>query len=149
KEVRALEGWPDGAWALAFAPDGKSLAGSGLSTGTRLWDVSSGKVLRKFEGPEDKVFGLSFRPDGKNLAGAVWDPAGHVFVWDPATGAVRRRLEHGRMVRRVAFAPDSSLLAATGMDGTVTLWETGTGKVSRVLPGTELHVFVLAFSPEG
>jgi WD40 repeat protein len=69
--------------AVAFAPDGKSLAvgdGNGLIT---LWDVKTAKVIGKFEGHRAPVAGLAWTPDGTVLASSSAD--GSVLLWD-ATG---------------------------------------------------------------
>src|SRR5262245_8789298 len=53
-------------------------------------------------------------------------------------GAVARlgtiRLTHAGSVSAVTFAPDGRLLASTGQDGAVRLWETATGKPVRHWP---------------
>jgi WD40 repeat protein/serine/threonine protein kinase len=49
----------------------------------------------------------------------------------------------------VAYSPDGKLLASSGTDQTVKLWDTATGKVIREWRGHEDAVNDVAFSPDG
>jgi RNA polymerase sigma factor (sigma-70 family) len=53
--------------AVAFAPDGKTLAVAAGDT-VQLWDVRSGKRLANLEGQEGRVRCLAYSPSGKHLA---------------------------------------------------------------------------------
>lgn len=58
-------------------------------------------------------------------------------------------LRHPGGAWNVAFSPDSSLLATTGRDSTVRLWDVETGEASHVLRGHTSWVIGVAFSPDG
>ncbi len=78
-------------WALAFAPDGKTLAATtGWETGRiHLFDVASGKEVRTIESPPLRSPALAFTPDGSHLVSATAD--GSVLVWDVRGGSGERR----------------------------------------------------------
>jgi WD40 repeat protein/tRNA A-37 threonylcarbamoyl transferase component Bud32 len=52
---------------------------------------------------------------------------------------------HSKAAARVNFSPDGALLATTGYDGAVRIWEVATGREIRTLPGANL----VAFTPDG
>src|SRR5262249_60191754 len=54
--------------SLAFSPDGKVLASGGWDDTVRLWDVATGKELRKIDAHKAMVGRVVFSADGKVLA---------------------------------------------------------------------------------
>jgi WD40 repeat protein len=66
-----------GVTAIAFAPDGKTLA-CGVGHAVWLWDMPTGKGPRVLQGHGSVVWSLAYAPDGKSLASAgdalrIWD----------------------------------------------------------------------------
>jgi WD40 repeat protein len=133
--------------ALAFAPDGKTLASAGDDRIIRLWDVNTGREVRSLIGHGRPIYGLAFSPDGKTLASNSQDET--VRLWDPHTGQERRRLAGvwGQCVA-IAFSRDGTMLAAPAKDQGICLWNPSTGAEIRRLEALN-HVNSLAFSPDG
>jgi WD40 repeat protein len=72
--------------ALAFSPDGRTVAAGYWDGGVRLWDLVSAKELACFRGHRGRVLSLAFSADGNLLASGSADSA--VLVWDaPASVA--------------------------------------------------------------
>jgi WD40 repeat protein len=55
----------------------------------------------------------------------------------------------GSAVYQVAFSPDGGILAASGEDGEVRLWEVSDRRLVSTLTGPPEIVYDLAFSPDG
>lgn len=142
----------DTVWAVAFSPDGRTLATSSQDHSIRLWDVSSGnQTLRLDAGDAGAV---AFSPDGRALAGGV---GSSVVVWDVAAGTqIRKLATRGTRVVSIAFSPDGRRIAAcaVGQDGSgseATLRDATTGTEIRRFAQQAKTVMStsVAFSPDG
>jgi eukaryotic-like serine/threonine-protein kinase len=112
--------------ALAFSPDGKTLASAAgffHESDIRLWDVATGKEIGRLEGHHSWIGSLVFWPDGKKLASCSADQT--IRVWDLPTRKCLDVLRGHRLeVWRLALLPDNKTLVSGSKDGEVCLWDT-------------------------
>jgi len=74
-----LTGHQQDIFALAFAPNGRTLASAGRSGVLKLWDIDSGRSLATLVEHLDMVFALNFSEDGRTLLTGSRDRS--VGVW--------------------------------------------------------------------
>jgi WD40 repeat protein len=142
---RILVGHTRPVGAIAFAPYSTLLASSADDETIRLWDVTTGHMLRSISA--DGTGFLGFSPDGSLLMSESRDV---VKLWDVATGRDLGTItESMTNINSCALSPDWSLLALGLADGTVKLWDIVAGQVLRTLRGHTIGVSGVAFSPDG
>jgi WD40 repeat protein/beta-lactamase regulating signal transducer with metallopeptidase domain len=131
--------------ALAYSPDGSTLASAGDDAVVELRDVASGRVVGRLEGHRDAVSCLAFSPDGKTLATGSYDRS--VKLWDVDSGREKVELTgHTNWVFAVAFSPDGASVASAGHDKMVRVWDAATGRETARLAGHSASVRAVAFT---
>lgn len=147
-------GHPDWVVAVAFSPDGQTLASGGsVSDGTvRLWDVATGIQLRVLRGHDGLISQLAFSDDGRMLASSSGE---QIILWDVATGAPLRTIKTAQTdLNQIAFIKDDKhLISGSGMGGeqeqTVKIWDVATGAELHEGRGQNLFNPVAeSFSPD-
>ncbi|MEW6128780.1 MAG: WD40 repeat domain-containing protein [Acidobacteriota bacterium] len=167
KSLNALDGEPfpgsffapSPVYSIAVSPDGKMVA-SGYDYGiVRLWDVATGKELRKFQGRQGWVFKVAFSSDGKLLVSGTADKA--VTIWDISAGKELRTISDPGMGTQMAVSADGKIVALAGFYAEKTkrikIWDLSTGTEVQTFGSlTELGAYgqfselrAIAFSPNG
>jgi WD40 repeat protein len=137
-----------GMYDVAFLADGR-LATAGQDGATRVWNPATGQQDLALTSSASTVIGVAGSPDGSLIATSSYD--GRVRLWDAAPGHELLTIsEHEAGVWNVAYLPDGRLASAS-VDGTVMLWEVGTGRLPSTLTYSEAAggFSTLAISPDG
>ncbi|KAL7920859.1 hypothetical protein ACQKWADRAFT_297571 [Trichoderma austrokoningii] len=66
--LQTLEGHSDWVLAIAFSPDGKTLASASHDGTVRIWDGTTGALQQTLEGHSDEVLKTAFSPDAQFLS---------------------------------------------------------------------------------
>ena len=144
--------------ALAFSPDGKTLASAGgdkerhQGGELKLWDFAHPEAPMLSVPLDRPVWDLTYAPRGETVALAMGD--GTALIVDAATGKRDAAFSHPQYARRIAYSPDTIVLAvAYGDEGLVTLWNVKQGKEWYTFRAhgkwQRGPLLDLAFSPDG
>jgi RNA polymerase sigma factor (sigma-70 family) len=137
-------------FALAYSPDGKSLASCGMGSAVHIWDAATGKELLQLAKDDASCKNVLFSHDGTTLI--TGERSDTVRLWDVKTGKVRDgRFEAGPASYRfpLALSPDGTVLATGTVDGVVRICRTDTLKAVTAFQASKREMEALAFSPDG
>ncbi len=140
-------------WDIKLSPDGKraltaqTIKGTDRAGVAKLWDVSTGRVIRTFRATPMSV---AFAPDGTRIVsgGSPIDhrPGGQITLWDATTGRLLRSFDSEKFwsVSKVALSPDGSHIASAGPD--VRIWNVASGRFIRIIAKDQTAALI--FTPD-
>ena len=146
-------GWVE---AVAYAPDGAAIV-TGTDDAVQVWDSAEksrrlfgrGHALstldRKY-GVQGTVSAVACSPDGVHIA---FCSPNALNVWDTDTGEIGPLTSNAGRVNAIAYSPDGARIVAGSRNGTLKIWESGTGAAVGTLSGHTDTVNAVAWSPDG
>lgn len=109
----------------------------------RLWDASTGRLIRVLSAGAGEVYSLAFY-------GSRWLASGHedgsVRLWDVTSGELHRKLDlHRYGVNTLSWSRDGQRLASGSYDGSLGIWSQN-GDIIRCIPGEFGSLHTVAWS---
>jgi serine/threonine protein kinase len=145
---QALEGHNSAVYRVAFSPDGSLLVSAGAEPEAIVWNVRTGKELRRLPIGKTLSAAVAFSRDGKLLATGGEDNT--IQLWNTTTWTVEQTLErHHGWIHSIAFGPDDTWLASSSGDRAVRVFDLPTGKRRPWMGLHQNQIYGLALSPHG
>ncbi|TFK17156.1 WD40 repeat-like protein, partial [Coprinopsis marcescibilis] len=135
--------------AVGFSSDGTRIVSGSEDKSVRVWDASTGEMLKELEGHTGSVFSVGFSHDGTRIISGSADES--VRVWDASTGQMLKKLEgHTGSVLSVGFSRDETRIVSGSHDeSSVRVWDASTGQMLKKLEGHTGSVWSVGFSRDG
>ncbi|MHC5744904.1 MAG: WD40 domain-containing protein [Nostoc sp.] len=147
-EVNTLEGHSSKVISVAYSPNGQQIASASWDKTIKIWDVSSGQLLKTLTGHSSEVISVVYSPNGQQLASASWDKT--IKIWDVSSGQLLKTLTgHSSEVISVVYSPNGQQLASASTDKTIKIWDVSSGQLLKTLTGHSSKVISVAYSPNG
>src|SRR5262249_35033704 len=146
---------PSTTLAIAFAPDGKTVATAGSDKSIHLWQLMDDKELRSCDGHDGEIHSLAFTPDGKKLLSGSSDKSVRLWnvedgkqirAWEKLAGAVKS-LALTADGKRVAVALDAPAEKSEKEEkpARLRLWDLETGNDVIELAGRDPAIHALCY----
>ncbi len=148
REMQTLKGHTGWITTLTFSPDGKLLVSGSADRFVKLWNTTSWTETRTLKKHTETVTTASFSADGNLLSTAGAD--GNVCLWRSADYREQVVVSHGaHRILALVFRGRDELLSAAA-DGSITTWNTASGKLKQTDAGEEggPEVIFASFSPD-
>jgi WD40 repeat protein len=144
RAVLNLHGNPTQIIALAWSPDGKTIAAATISKTIALWDTHSGNLITTLA-QSDLALAVAWSPDSSLLASTRNDK---ILIWDVNAKQISSTLNAaGAIVNGLNWS--GGVLASTANNDQVSLWNVGTAQIVGTLVGHTGFVTDLVFSTDG
>jgi WD40 repeat protein len=150
-DVREFKGHDGDIRHIAVSKDGKTALTAAMDATVRLWELKTGRELKRFAPHDTWAWCVAFSPDETRVLSS--DAIGKSLkLWDLASGKeLRKYTGHTGRVYAAAFSPDGKYVLSSGAetDTVARLYETETGKEVRKFEGHTGWVWRAVFSPDG
>jgi hypothetical protein len=137
--------------ALAFSPDGKTLAVSGYHE-VLIHSVTESNLIARLLGESPKIESIAYSPNGKLIGVSGGAPArfGEIQIWDAATNGLVRSIKASiDSLYGISFSPDSERVAVGGADKSVRIFSVKDGKELLKFDNHSDWVFGTTFTVDG
>lgn len=149
--LEASSGFSD---SIAWSPDGQFIASTSISYNVRIWAVENWEKIhdlcldqyvdKEVYAAED-LSSITWHPDGDRIAILnLFD----LSIWHIDTEEVETISVDDIIVESIAWSPDGSMIAATGVNGTTRIWDADTLETITTLHPDEPEQDFFAFHGE-
>lgn len=128
--IKTFMGHTSAIMSVTFSPNGRILASGSHDRTIRIWDVESGECLKVLS-CDTRIWSVCFSADGRTLASGSHET---VSLWDVRSGDCLTTIQgHAGEVYAMTFLGSDSMLASSGQDGMIKIWNTQTHELIKTL----------------
>lgn len=145
---RLFQGHKGDVLSVAFSPDNRQIVSGSRDRSIKLWNTLGECKCSIEDAHSDWVSAVKFSPNPLNpiVVSAGWDKIVKVWTLSKMFKIQTNLVGHTGYVNALAVAPDGSLCATGGKDGTCMLWDLNEGRHLYSLDAGDI-INTLTFSP--
>lgn len=148
KKTQEFGGHSESVLDMAFTSDGKYLVTGSADHSVQLWEVKTGRAIRKYLGHSGAVTSIAITPDDHLILSGSVDNT--LRLWNLNSGLEIRRFDgHTDQIHDVDISRNGRFAVSASRDLTVRRWDMRTGEELQCFSGHESYVTSVAFSPAG
>ena len=135
--------------SVEFSPDGQFLLSSARDGTVRIWNVETGRAVRRFGEHRRLAYDATYTSDAMRVLSTGSE---NILLWDVETGDVERvfgNLGNQVTALTVAVSPDDQYALAGLNNGIIVVWELATGNEVRRITGHTDDITDMRFSADG
>ncbi|WP_414621155.1 WD40 repeat domain-containing protein [Calothrix sp. CCY 0018] len=139
-----LSGHTEPVRALTLSPNGQILASGSDDKTIKLWNPTTGVLLRTLNGHRDRIKSIIITPDNQTVISSSFDNT--IRFWNPQTGEEIRKIGEKTGITAMLLTPDGQTLICGSGDKTIKFRNLKTKKIDRIL---KVETTALAISSDG
>ncbi len=139
-----LSGHTEPVRVLTLSPDGQMLASGSDDKTIKLWNPTTGVLLRTLTGHGDRIKSIVITPDGQTVISSSFDNT--IKFWNTQTGKETRTITEKTGVRAMLLTPDGKTLISGSSDKSIKFRNLKTRKIDRIL---KAETTALSISSDG
>lgn len=129
-------------FCVAFSSNDRHIVSGSWDESVRVWDASTGEMLKVLEGHTSYVRSVTFSSDDRRIVSSSEDKS--VWVWDALMGEMLKVLEgHISCVLSVAFSSNDRHIVSGSEDKSVWVWDSLIGGVIAGSNDKSVHLLVV------
>lgn len=114
--------------SIAISPDYRTAVSAGENRELDLWDIQSGRRIRRMKGYTQPALAVEMMPDGQHIL--VGSRHKNLAVWDLATGRLVRSFDRSADVNHIDISPDGKYMVTTALNTRFfKVWNMRTGNI--------------------
>ncbi|MBT5020486.1 MAG: WD40 repeat domain-containing protein [Planctomicrobium sp.] len=150
RKVQKFAGHSKGVTAVCLLKDDTILVTAGIDQSLRVWDVSTGKMIRTLNNHTAPIHDLQYRPnhDGLPMVASISDDRTLRF-WQPTIGRMVRFVKLDSIPLAVVWHPQKPIVATTTSMGNIAIVDAETAEILKQIKTNQKWIYALVVSPDG
>lgn len=134
--------------SLAISPDSHSLICASRDNSIKIWQLTTGNLIRTLSDHSLPVMSVAIAPDGETVVSGSRDSS--IKIWQLKSCRLIRTFKgHANWVCALAITPDGQTIVSGSRDKNLKIWQLDTGKLIRSIKGHSRQINSVAISPDG